>query len=362
MRLERLEELLGNIRPIIILKSTGAIGDAVIVSAVQHALHQVGYNAGLISAWNTLPLWYHLPGVESSLLFDAKQDPPQYDPNNVVDVSQYLIQFPHSLPLPGTQRMGHLSEWMGIMAAEQLGIPLNVSRDNVRVALTAEEAEWGRDEIHARSHVNGNKPVVIISPNSGTKNRSLPSDTVEELVRGLEGKAVAYLLEPVPDMYGTNIPRIGNKDLRKVGALLWAADVYVGADSGPLHIAAGSLQGTSAELSARLSTNNNLGKIVVAVGSSHPDVVSYRGNRIVSADGGCQVAPCGAHGYVLPDAYAEHFTRLRGQKFTFNPTAEPLKEKSGCIQSGYAQEQTALCMKSIPAEAIVSSVLSALGK
>ncbi|MBI2546809.1 hypothetical protein HYV81_06545 [Candidatus Woesearchaeota archaeon] len=361
MTLEHVEEVSGNSRPTVILKSTGAIGDAVIASAVQHALHQTGYNVGLISAGFTLPLWHGLEGVDNSLLFDSKQDPPQFPQEKVVDISNYLAQFPHSVQFPKSSEMkdvwAHLCKWMGLIVENERNIPLDVSRDNVRVVLTPEEAEWGRNQIYDLSKANGNKPVVIISPNSGTKNRSLPSDTVDTVVKGLEGKAISYLLEPVPEMYSSVLAgRIGNKDLRKVAALLWAANAYIGADSGPLHIAAGSLQGTPEDLSYRLEVNHNLSKIVVALGSSNPDVIAYKGNIIVFAHGGCPVAPCGAHGYYPVEKYGEHFKR------TFVPTAEPVKDKSGCIYNNYPNEQTALCMQSIPAGAIIANVRGALGK
>ena len=346
MTLEHVEELLGKIKPTIILKSTGAIGDAVIASAVQDALNQAGYNAGLISAGFTLPLWHGLDGVDNRLLFDSKQDPPIYNSENVIDISNYLSRLPHSANFPKAREMkdvwAHLCKWMGLVVEWEKDLELNVSRDNVRVVLTPEEAEWGRNQIYELSKANGNKPVVVISPNSGTKNKSLSSKTVDEVVRGLDGKAVSYLLEPVPEMYSSVLAgRIGNKDLRKVAALLWATDAYIGADSGPLHIVAGSLQGTPDDLSYRLEVNHSLSKIVVALGSSNPGVVAYKDNRIVFAHGGCPVAPCGAHGYYPVEKYGEHFKR------TFVPTAEPAKDKSGCIDINYPNEQTALCLSLI---------------
>lgn len=330
---------------VVILKNTGAIGDAIISAALIPALKQEGHETGLVSAGFTLGLWNGFDGT--STYESVPEDIPEGAV--VADISDYLVNMPHTKMLPaefaGEERMGHLSEWMAYRMFQQTGIKLPVSRDNVKIPLTEEEIKFGEEKIHRLSKENSGKKVVIWAIRSATKNRNVPSDIAKQAMDSLDYEAVSYLLDDRQEPYVPGTPVIGDRDLRKASAIAYAADAYVGVDSGPLHMVNGALQG--AEYSEGINTNPN--KIIVVLGSSHPDAVTYRGNTVFQTDTDCKVAPCGAHGY---ESIAQ-YTELFGTEF-FPSGSE--KDKSGCMHELFKEQQSVSCMRAFDSSDLVDRI------
>jgi len=339
----------------IVLISTGAIGDLVIASALQKPLSELGHKTGIVSVEFTLPLWNNLENT-ATYAFGQNKSPPDLSPEaQIVDISDYLAGFPQSQPLPKEftgeeNKQGHLCEWMAYDIFQKTRITLNASRDDVRIVLDREEVTFGRDYLYDLSQENGRKPTLIISPYATTKNRNIPLDTLVEIVRGTSGLVVACQLTPYADnqrIAGT-LP-VGDKDLRKAAAILLAADTYLGVDSGPLHMIMGAMQGTPTENLVD-DINTNPAKVIVALGSSMMETVSYQGNQNIFARNVCEIAPCGAHGYYPLEGYAKLFGR------EFHASANPTKDKSGCTHPDFATRETAGCMETIKAEEIITRI------
>ncbi|MEK6859226.1 MAG: hypothetical protein AABX54_00275 [Nanoarchaeota archaeon] len=335
----------------IVLKSTGAIGDLVIASALPVALNKMGYHTGVISKGFTLPLWKGLDNV--SMFADEKQVP---EGSQVVDISDYLSNFPNSRILPTTytgklsERNGHLCEWMAYSVFLKSGVVFRASRDDVRIMLTDEELRAGGQKIDDIAKENNGKPVVVIAPYSTTKNKNIPKKALEQIVRGVSGFAVPCLLEPFSqEQYIEGTKPVGDKDLRVASAILYNADAYIGVDSGPLHMINATRQGVSFADGTKPKRDN----IIAALGSSDPDVVAYADNRIIRTTGGCPISPCGAHGYWPVEKYGEEFRRV-----FYNSGNE--KDKSGCIYGNYSQLDTAQCLESVNPEEVVEAVRNVL--
>ena len=382
----------------VILKSTGAIGDVVIASALQKPLSQMGYGVGILSKEFTLPLWKNIDGEDTTVYpFDENGEIGEHPKNSlVVNISDYLSEFPNTSELPkdflGEERRGHLCEWMAYAIHKQNPVmKLNVSRDDIRIILDREEIEFGRDYVMDISKSNGGLPVVVLSPFSTSINRNLAMSTLEEVVGGIKDFAVPCQLSPYNEeqyIQGTN--PVGDKRLRVASSILLACDVYVGADSGPLHMIICAIQGTPENVLVggvidNRGTNvacdayvgvdsgplhmingaiqgtpenelvgsviDNREKIVACVGSSHPDVVTYKDNIVIQGSKKCGFAPCGAHGYCSVDRYSEKL----GTKFY--PTN---KDKSGCVYDGYGDMEVSPCMAAISAEEIIENIKGVL--
>src|SRR3989338_1568345 len=100
--------------PPVILLSTGAIGDMVIASALAAQLYQRDIPHGIVSSGFTLPLWKHF-GFATTYAYGPDTSIPELPSDAVVvDIRRYLRHFPHSSFLPGTERKGHLCEWMAV--------------------------------------------------------------------------------------------------------------------------------------------------------------------------------------------------------------------------------------------------------
>ncbi len=339
---------------VVILLSTGAIGDMVISSALAAQFYQRDIPYGIVSSGFTLPLWKHF-GNATTYAYDAGNNVPCIPSDAfVVDIRNYLRHLPHSSLLPGTDRKGHLCEWMGVEAARDqnlldqiLGVD-SVSRDDVHIFMTEEEIHAGLQGVVALQQEHGNKPLVIISPYSTTVNRNIGKKQLDDVVYGLRDSVLPCQLTPIPDGGEiTGAVPVGSTDLRKVAGLLLAADAYVGVDSGPLHIVNGVIQGTD-WYSHKLPTQRKKEKVFVVTGSSTPEVVTYNGNTVIQAlNRICDIAPCGAHGYVAPKAYGNHFER------TFHPSPT---DKGGCVFQNHHYKDTVPCMTAVTSEQIIESV------
>ena len=340
--------------PAVILLSTGAIGDMVIASALAAQFYQRDIPHGIVSSGFTLPLWKHF-GFVTTYAYGPDMSVPELPAEGfVVDIRRYLRHFPHSTVLPGTQRKGHLCEWMAHEAVRdqnvledilQIG---SVSRDDVQIFMTEEEIQAGLRWVAALQQEHGNKPVVIFSPYSTTTNRNIGKQRLDEVVYGLQDLVIPCQLMPIPtDGIITGAIPVGSNDLRKVAGLLLAADAYVGVDSGPLHIINGVIQGTE-WYAHNLKPQRNKGKVFVVTGSSAPEVVAYEGNSLLQAPVRiCDVAPCGAHGYIAPLEYGDRFGR------EFHPSPQ---DKGGCVFQDHHYKDTAPCMTAVPSEQIIEAV------
>lgn len=131
----------------VILLSTGAIGDMVIASALAAQFYQRDIPHGIVSSGFTLPLWKHSGNATTYAYGKDKALPELPKDSLVVDISNYLRHFPHSSVLPGTDRKGHLCEWMGVEAVyEQNNLDAilaldSVSRDDVQIFMTDRDSE-----------------------------------------------------------------------------------------------------------------------------------------------------------------------------------------------------------------------------
>jgi len=314
----------------ITLKPTAAIGDVVMASSLVPSLLEKGcQQVNIISEQLTLPLWQGLPGVGK--LMNAND-------RKAIDISDYHQWMPTSTMLPkeftgeAEDRFAHLCEWMAYSFFEKSGIQVLPSRENVKIILTPEEVEQGKQEIYEISKTHNNLPVVIIAPYATVKNRSLSESTLDDIIRGISGFATPFELKKSPH-------------LRYSSAILYASDAFIGVDSGPLHMINGALQGTPLDLGTNLNTSKN--KVVVVLGSSHPGVVTYSGNQVIKTFSDCNIAPCGIHGYWPIEEYEKRFRM---------PIYSTQKDKSGCKYNEYDILETSPCMKAIIAEQIIETV------
>ncbi len=341
--------------PALILLSTGAIGDMVIASALAAQFYQRDIPHGIVSSGFTLPLWKHF-GFATTYAYGPGNSVPELPLDAVVvDIRRYLRHFPHTELLSGTQRKGHLCEWMGVEALTLapsletlLGKDLSVSRDDVQIFMTEEEIQAGLAWVATLQREHGNKPVVIFSPYSTTTNRNIGKQRLDEVVYGLQDSVIPCQLTPIPDGGAINgAIRVGDRDLRNVAGLLLAADAYVGVDSGPLHMVNGVIHGTAC-YDHKLKPQRRKDKVFVVTGSSAPEVVAYEGNTLLQAPVRvCDVAPCGAHGYVAAAEYGARFGRA------FHPSS---RDKGGCVFQDHHYKDTAPCMTAVPSEQIIEAV------
>lgn len=327
----------GEVKPKVLLHvPTNAIGDAVISTAVRAALQRNNYQAEIISPEHIAPLLNEIDSIHTS---NTSLSPG----SRIIDIN-YFPEQSHIQLLPGTQRYGHISEWMGLIVSQQLGMNLEVSPDDVKIKLMRDEIEQARDRLYTLSKETNRLPVVIIVPGASTKNRSLTSMQAEAIASRLKGTATPLLLEPLHDRYSAiDILRVGG-NLREAAALLLAADSVVTVDTGPLHITQAGMQG-NLEIAQALGISVDPRKLVVALGSSRPEVVAYKGNQAVHASAGCPVSPCGLHGEAALGGIGK-----------FQIPLHVSDDKSACIYPGSKQLETAPCMESVPAGEIVEKV------
>ncbi len=339
------------------LKSTGALGDFILASALQHALGERGFNVGIINPAFAHPLWNYFPVIRGHTVrfFPTPADVPAGE--TVVDISTYLRHFPHSDKIPGGHgRKGHLSEWMGIEFLAKGGDQvltnaninpntLHVSPSNVQIYLTdgtnTMEVEQGLDLVR---RVGGGQPVIVVAPLAAPmlpdRNALGPKDLrpatvtyIGQTIRALGG--VPALQGPV-DQYNRLTARDAHcidayavidrpTDIRITPALLLAADGVISVESAPIHLAAGAYQGTTK--AATEKGLRNLSKIIAIVGSSSREASEYgtsadNKTQTIETISTCPIVAatlrCGNHGYHPPAQYTAHFQRLLGAGQVFS--------------------------------------------
>lgn len=332
----------------ILLKTTFAIGDTIMVSALISKLFERGYIVGVDSGRNTLKLLDGLDGYDPSIAVAYKNNKGL----TVVDISDYFCNLPHSSSLPENfvadqhERKGHLCEWMAYSLWQKSGIKINPSKRDVKILLQDEEINFGRECITKISK-ESNKKVVVIAPCSTSKNRNIPKETLDKLIREISGFAVPCILGPVDNKYISCLGKvtvIENKDLRLASAVLYSSDAVVCVDSAPLHMFNAAAQGRNS-----LSLMDN---IILVVGSSDPETVAYAKNKIIFSESGCPVSPCGCFGYADISLWEDSFKR----KF-YHPKNK--HDRSGCIYNKYRNGEP-VCMQNIDVGRIVDKVRDVL--
>lgn len=336
------------LRPQIILKSTGALGDTVLATALIPTLDAIGFDTGHVCSPMLFPLWQ---GLCHAYSYHSDDHLPSHA--LVVSLQDYLALFPHT-----TKPLKHLCAYMHLRLRERLAeqgisLPLpDVSCDQVQLQLSLEEWLWGMQVVKQLSQANKGKPVIVLAPCATTNNRWLDPLTVGEIVEKVQAFCVPVLLDPLPIPYhDLNIQCLGFSDMRRVVALLGAVDAFIGVDSGPFHLAVAARQGMTQEIKEQLKINASLQSVILIAGSSHPAVISYRGVQTLFSPGDCPIAPCGMHGY---DDIEVH------RKVLGRPVYTHSKNTSGCIYADYPSQVTTKCMRSVSVQQVVEATKVAL--
>ncbi len=333
-------------KPKMIIRSTGAIGDTIMLIPLISGLKGQGYEVGVATKKMCFPL---LRACDVKLYGQDEI----FEGSEVIDISTYFDNLPHlsRLPLDFTdedeERLGHLCEWQACSFYQKTGIVVRPSKDDVKICLTKEEVEYGLKVIKSISEKNNNKPIVIIAPHAMTKNRNIPKGTLENLVREISLFGVPCILEPFKKGIKGAV-YVGHDDLIYASAILYAADAFVCVDSGPLHLINAVLQGTPDYPS--LDSRRDKRKVVLVCGSANPLVVAYEDNRVVQSGLPCGIkSPCGAFGYA-PKGIENIWKKNFGKSFFLGD------DNSGCVYGTYSLIETAPCMESISPEQIILAV------
>jgi len=319
------------------IELTGAIGDTVIATGLVRALRNAGINPVIVAREGISSL---LTGIAVT---STSTDP---DSTNKVDLSGYLgNQF--------TYPDAHLVELQAIELISQGGPEIAVAPEDVKIVLSEGELQEAKNAISGISERNGNLPVVLFCPHSTTKNRNLPMGTFVNTIDKLKGIAVCCVMQPDR----TGLPESAQNiwpPLREAAALFAAAAAVVSVDSGPLHIANATLQGSAEEIQ-RLGLNPSREKVIAVLGSSSPASVVYPGNQVVTGETSACHITCRAHGYKGQNiGLKETYSR------DFYPSGKE-GDRSMCQFSDYPQSQTARCMESIEPSLIAAAVWRAVG-
>ncbi|MEK6894939.1 MAG: hypothetical protein AABX48_00270 [Nanoarchaeota archaeon] len=331
----------------VILKSNNAIGDTVCISSLIKPLRDLGFEPSILAKPFIFPLFegMNLELLDNNLI-NLKE-------NEFLDISRYWDFNPNSNPMPsefsGKEKpeIAHLSEWMGYALNYYYGLSVHSSKEDVKVLLTKNEVIKARNLLKS---ISTDKPIVALPLFATTKNRNLLKKTIEDLVSEISAFAIPLFL---PTANIKNIPNAvylsDNLPLRETAAILYASDQIVGVDTGPTHLANAVLQGTpDYEIKG---VNPSKGKVLLILGSTHPSVIAYSSNRVLSRRKyKCPLAePCGAVGYsCLEDA----------QKRFSIPFYKSGREgdASGCIFNDYTQSDVSKCMQEISAQEVIANI------
>lgn len=321
------------------IKYTGAIGDAVIALGLIPGLREAGFDYVTLQTNAFIaPLWKGLEGAQARTSDTEDQ---------TIDTSAYLVNrfdHPHA----------HLVQLLAIEVKNQGGPEILPSPDDVMLALTKDELSRAADKIAEISSGNGDLPVLIIAPDSTTKNRNLPRGTLQEVVTNLQGRAVSCVMRSDDsDLPEGALNVWGN--LRDSAAMLAVADAVVAVDSALFHMVNAVLQG-STDTMKELGLNTSQDKVVAVLGSSSENSATYNDNQVlVGTEAACDIK-CGAHGYKGLTK-----SRLEGIFSTeFYPSGDETDE-SLCQFPDYAAIETAGCMQSITSQRIINAVMRVVG-
>ncbi|MDO8467790.1 MAG: hypothetical protein Q7S56_02480 [Nanoarchaeota archaeon] len=336
----------------VILKSTGALGDTVLMTSLVPRLREIDMEPVIAAK----PFMF-------SLLDNLNIELINHDDLNgagsikVFDTSKYWNFHPESKPLhrefskKEKSEMAALSEWMSYTLHFDYHLPIKCSsRDDVKISLTENEIVKARDYLKS---ISPDKPVVALPLFATTKNRNLPRKTIEGIVKGVSEFATPLFL-PFADVKDFPAVYLSDKTpLRETASILYAVDEIAGADTGTTHLANAALQGTPDYQIERVNSNKN--KILWLLGATHPKVTIYDGNRFITHTNRLGVCPleivCGAVGYSTTE---DAQRRFGGMPFYLAGG----KDKSACLYHDYSLSEVSRCMNEISAQEVVSNIHS----
>jgi ADP-heptose:LPS heptosyltransferase len=115
------------------------------------------------------------------------------------------------------------------------------------IRLTQEEIAGAKNELQTllqKNHIEADKKVIAIFRNARF-DKKIPDTWWEEWLRELEkldkNIVVIDILSPdIPTKLNSKVLEYSNKNLRLLGAFFKACDLYVSADTGPMHLAVAS--------------------------------------------------------------------------------------------------------------------------
>jgi hypothetical protein len=349
----------------IVLETGRAIGDTVMATAVMQELRYRGYNAGIITSGFTYSLLDNIKIKRYAKIHD-KVEPAIPEESLIVRLDHaYLKHIPHQQPLPAwftgkSDALGHLSEVMAydIALATDGKVTIHPKRDEVRVVLTHDEVQGAYEEKCMLMSQHGGKPITHLVIETTSINKNLPKQTVEQLIEELGDETTLCIANPInsitykqkEEYTEKGVVFLAEKNLREAIARIHVADAVVAADTGLMHGAIASRQGTSSEISQEVLGYKPSNKEVIAVlGSSHPDVVcGYRDMQTVTTLHPCK--SCGAHAYKLIGALKEQ-TGVDYYKF---------RDGSGCVFEEATRKNSSPCMEHVRPGDIAEAVRFAL--
>ena len=150
----------------------------------------------------------------------------------VVDISSVCLRYERQ-DLPAINRID--------LFAKSMGIPRLVKK-KPWYQIEAQEQQWARRAL--KSIVDQGKKVVVLHTASMDEKRCWPIDKYIDLVKqaGEEGLPIHFVILDFNNKYAnwqqrSNCTEFSRTSLRQMAALIAAADLFIGPDSGPMHLA-----------------------------------------------------------------------------------------------------------------------------
>lgn len=136
---------------------------------------------------------------------------------------------------------------MGLESMEFLrffDLPFPVAQPTLDIKLTHEELQEGENDLQKILEENGiadNKKIITIFRNARFDKKIADawwSEWIDEILKLDENIVFIDILSPdIPEKLNNKVLAYGNKDLRILGAFFKHCDLYVSADTGPMHLA-----------------------------------------------------------------------------------------------------------------------------
>lgn len=235
------------------LRTPDSLGCSVAGSAVIHSL-RASFPEANINVVSKFPeLFQGIKGITIEAALAASSE--SYD----VDLRRYTARRPHNTA-PYRPSYLHMIE----MAEEQLSARLIRSRPHLE--LSSEEVRWANQTLRCFE-----RPVVWLQTRTTSANRDWPTDRWNALAERLRGRF--HVIDLSAALYS----------YRQSLALTRASVAGICLDSFLLH--------GSWAVGAR--------NVLVLLGSSRPECVTYPGQKVLYGRSSCAVQPCGMHGYAV---------------------------------------------------------------